>query len=280
MSLRTAACRILARAERVTARARARLEQGRMKLPADGAIRQVERVNQAGEWEQVYASHSMNPVTALNSPVAVALEQLTKPGDVLLEAGCGSATISAELALAGRRIYLADFSQLILDRATRLFELSGLPKPEAILADLTRPLPLPDKSVDVVWSSGVLEHWTDEELGPIIGEMVRISRRRVVSLVPYAGSVLYRFGKWVAETRGSWPYGRELPRETLRPAFEKAGLQRVSEKTIWSEQAVHFLEFFDPELRREAAAWWSALQEQDPLRRTQGYLLLTVGEVI
>ncbi len=222
----------------------------------------------------------MTPVTALKSPVALALEQLTKPGDVLLEAGCGSGTISAELGLAGRMIYLADFSQPILDRAVRLFELSRLSKPVTILADLTCPLPLPGKSIDVVWSSGVLEHWTDEELVPIVREMARISRRLVVSLVPYAGCVLYRFGKSVAETRGSWPYGRELPRETLRPIFEKVGLRRVSEMTIWSEQAVVFLSFFDPKLRREVAAWWNSLPSQDPLRRTQGYLLLTVGDVI
>lgn len=278
-NLRSVACRILARAEHASARARACLQQSSRELPVSGTARQVESVNQAKEWEQIYANEPITPVTALNSPVALALEHLTKPGDVLLEAGCGSATMSAELALAGRSICLADFSQAILDRAVKLFEVSRMSKPKVILADLTRPLPLPDRSIDVVWSSGVLEHWTDEELVPIVREMARISRRRVVSLVPYAGCVLYRFGKWVAETRGVWPYGRELPRETLRPIFEKASLHDVSEMTIWSEQAVRFLDFLEPKLRQEVAIWWNVLPSQDSLRRTQGYLLLTVGDV-
>jgi len=181
--------------------------------------------------------------------------------------------------VVGRKIELADFSQGVLDRARGLFQRSSLPVPKTTLADLTKPLPWKDASVDITWSSGVLEHWTDEELVPIVSEMARISRRRVISLVPYAGSVLYRWGKWSAETSGCWPYGRELPRQTLRPVFQKVGLSRIVESTIWSDQALGFLAFVDPEIQREVGRWWESLPENDILRQTQGYLLLTTGEV-
>lgn len=238
---------------------------------------QLDRPIDAQEWDRLY-DIPQPPVTEITSPIARALERFSGAGDLLLETGCGSASISAELAAAGRKIELADFSQGVLDRARELFERSNLPVPRTTLADLTKPLPWPDAAVDITWSSGVLEHWTDEELSPIVREMARISRCRVIALVPYAGSVPYRWGKWAAETSGCWPYGRELPRQTLRPVFEQAGLKRITESTIWADQALEFLAFVDPEIQREAARWWKSLPPDDLLRQTQGYLLLTIGE--
>jgi hypothetical protein len=240
--------------------------------------RQLDRPNEADDWNRLY-DVSKPPVARVTSPVALALERLSQAGDLMLETGCGGATVSAELAVAGRKIELADFSQSVLNRAVKLFESSNLPAPKTTLADLTKPLPWKDASVDITWSSGVLEHWTDEELSPIIHEMARISRFRVISLVPYAGSLLYRWGKWTAETGGYWPYGRELPRKTLRHVFESAGLKRVTEFTICSDLALGFLTYVDPGIHLEAARWWESLPPEDVLRQTQGYLLLTTGEV-
>jgi malonyl-CoA O-methyltransferase len=230
----------------------------------------------AAAWEREYLT-PVSAVTGLSSPVAQAVAGLTAPGDVLLEAGCGSGTLSAELATAGRVIQLCDFSQAILDRAADLFRVSGLPPPSLTLCDLTRPLPWPDKAVDVAWNSGVLEHWTDDELLPIVGEMARISRKCVISLVPYAGCVFYRLGKHVAEERGCWPYGREIPRRTLKPVFERAGLSDVREWTVWNEWGPRLLGLIDVDLERLVCEWWDSLSPDDPAKETQGYLLLTVG---
>lgn len=259
-----------------------RLERGvrtvRRRLQRPAASGQTGRPNDADEWANLYAE-TPEPVRALNSPVARVLERLTRPGELVLETGCGSATISAELAVAGRRIELGDFSADILERARRLFEASGLAAPGTTLCDLSKRLPWNDQAVDVTWSSGVLEHWTDEELLPIVREQARITRRVVISLVPHAGSFAYRWGKWIAEQDGLWPYGRELPRATLRPVFEAAGLVNVTESTVWAEASLDFLHFIDPEVRRQAVRWWESLPADDPVRRDQGYLLLTVGEV-
>lgn len=276
--LRSVLYRTLVLTERAAAKSRALLEQKSRGPSAVVTVHQVERPNQTEEWEQVYADELITPITTLSSPVAHALEKLTKPGDVLLEAGCGSATISAELALAGRNIYLADFSQPILDRAARLFEVSGLPKPTTIFADLTSQLPLPDKSVDIVWSSGVLEHWTDEELLPIVKEMARVSRRGVISLVPNAGSLFYRWGKAVLEEQNRWPYGREWPRGSMQGVFEAAGLSVVHESRIWPEMALEYLGHVDAKFQKLFSEWWSKLPADDAIRDSLGYLLLTVGQ--
>jgi hypothetical protein len=238
---------------------------------------QTEFPNDAENWAKLYAQPIV-PVNQLHSPVALALEKLSQRGDILLEAGCGSASISAELAVAGRIIELADFSPPILERAVALFAASGLQPPITRFADLTQPLPWGDRAVDITWSSGVLEHWTDEEILPMLKEMRRVSRKRVVSLVPCALSVFYRWGKAVAEETGAWSWGRELPRDTQRPVFERAGLRNVTEEIIWGDAACNFLSFVDPEVRTQAQRWWNSLPSDDPLRRTQGYLLVTAGD--
>ncbi|MBX3731601.1 MAG: class I SAM-dependent methyltransferase [Verrucomicrobiae bacterium] len=261
----------LARAERL-------LRGLRRHLSRPARPGQTERPNDADEWASLYAAER-RPVRTLESPIARALTRCSFPGELLLETGCGAAAISAELATTGRRVALADFSEAILIRARALFEASGLPAPETTVCDLTRPLPWADQSVDVTWSSGVLEHWPDAELVPIVREQARISRRRVIALVPHAGCLAYRWGKSVAEAEGTWPFGRELPRASLRAVFEQAGLRDVTEETLWAEAGMDFLNFVDPEIRREAAAWLAGLPADDPIRQQQGYLLMTVGSV-
>jgi glycosyltransferase involved in cell wall biosynthesis/SAM-dependent methyltransferase len=238
--------------------------------------RDPSKPNDAAGWERICLT-PVEPVTKLSSPVARAVAELTCTGDILLEAGCGSGALSAELATAGRRIELGDFSQAILDRAAELFRVSNLPPPRLTLCDLTKPLPWPDRAVDVVWSSGVLEHWTDEELIPIVSEMARVSRKCVISLVPYAGCVFYRLGKYLAEQSGHWPYGREIPRRTLRPVFQRRGLCNVREYTVWNEWGPHLLGLTDRAMEQVIQGWWDSLPEDDPAKDGQGYLLLTVG---
>jgi hypothetical protein len=235
--------------------------------------------NDAVAWEKIYQDQPLSRVNTLNHPVARAVAEVSEPGDILLETGCGSGAISAELATCGRIIELCDFSQRILARAARLFEVSGLPTPRTTFCDITAPLPWADRSIDVVWSSGVLEHWTDEQLRPIVREMARISRKRVVSLVPYAGCLLYRLGKELAERDGKWQYGRELPRPTLRHIFEDAQLRGIREYTIWDEVAPAFLDPIDFKLAQRVREWWSSLPGDDPVKCRQGYLLVTIGEV-
>jgi ubiquinone/menaquinone biosynthesis C-methylase UbiE len=237
---------------------------------------QTNRPNDASEWDRL-CTEPIVPVTGLHTPVARVMEELTRPGEVLLEAGCGNAAISAELASVGRLIELADFSQGILDRSLKLFEASQLPRPTITLADLTKRLPWPENAVDVTWSSGVLEHWTDEELIPIVREMHRISRRAVVSLVPNAASVFYRLGKELSEQKGVWPYGREIPRVSLKAVFKRAGLSEIREWTVWVDHAPATISIFDPQLYKLLNRWWASLPENDPAKTNQGYLLVTVG---
>ncbi len=239
----------------------------------------VDKPNNTEEWERQYLSPP-KAITELQHPVAQLMADLTDEGDVSLETGCGSAQISAELAYAGRRIELADFSQKILDQAAEIFRLSKLPEPTLKCCDLTVfPWPWSDRAVDVGWSAGVLEHWTDEEIMPMFMEMARISRKQIISLVPHSNSLFYRLGKDHAERSGTWPYGRELPRHTLRHIFAAVGLTDIREWDILAEHSLVFLNMIDSKLYETATKWWNSLEPNDPVKTGQGYALVTVGKI-
>jgi SAM-dependent methyltransferase len=119
----------------------------RLSLLRKARFSQLNRPNSASEWSALYPE-TQEIVREVKSPIVQALLEWTSPGDVLLEAGCGHARLSAELAVAGRVIELCDFSPEILQRAVALFQRSSLPPPRVTLADITGPLPWAEGAVD------------------------------------------------------------------------------------------------------------------------------------
>jgi len=227
-------------------------------------------------WEKMYLTPVM-PVQQLKSEIASIIRDLTFEHETLLETGCGSGRISAELACAKRKAAVCDFSQPILDRVKCLFAVSNLAAPETYLVDLTQKLPFDDDAFDVIWNSGVLEHWTDQELTAIVSELSRCAKRCVISLVPNERSVFYRYGRESAEMHGIAPWGREIPRSSLRSIFEQAGLVNVTEKSVCVSDAPNLISIIDPVFADKVKMWWNALPDDDPVKESQGYLLLTIG---
>ena len=236
----------------------------------------VDSLNSPNGWEKLYLS-KIKPIDAINTEGVSKLISLTDVNETMLETGCGSGTLSAELSLSGRKVAVCDFSQPILNRVKLLFDISKLPVPETYLLDLTKHLPFSDGQFDVVWNSGVLEHWTDEELQPIVKELARCAKRCVISLVPNERSLLYRFGREAAEAHGICPWGREIPRSSLREIFEQADLINIMEMTIHLNDAPNLISFIDPVFYKKIKKWWNLIPDSDPVKENQGYLLLTIG---
>jgi SAM-dependent methyltransferase len=204
----------------------------------------------------------------------------TGVGDLLLELGSGTGAMSAVLAQAGRRVILLDWSRDCLRFSREVVAALG-GRAGTVQADILQGLPLRGNSVDCVWSSGVLEHFTDEEVHAVLCESARISRRLVVSLVPNAASIPYRLGKWQQERAGTWRWGKEEPRFSLRSAFDAAGLDVIREESVDVEHALDFLA--GPEaaaFRDTMRAWLETLGPQEKAALNQGYLLCTVGTKI
>lgn len=271
----------LRRSERVSRRLRESLDRaGRAKPAEHCAVPALHEPPSEAHWQDYIGSLGpVQAVTEVCGAVSKALLAETVEGETLLEAGCGTAVLSAQMALAGRRILLCDFSKPILERALEVFEASALPTPDTFCCDITQGLPFGEQSIDVVWSSGVLEHWPDEEVQPILKEMARVARRAVISFVPNANCLMYMAGKTVAEQTGAWPFGRERPRTSMRHLFEQAGLCDIREYTV---DAAHGLELLLMQNSHPVTQHSNLRNVLDQLHTRpefadQGYLLMTVG---
>lgn len=201
----------------------------------------------------------------------------TKPGEVVLELGSGTGAMSAILAQNNRSVILVDYSRQNLDFSRKLFDELGL-RGEFVLADVTERLSFTDGFADMVWSSGLLEHFNDNEILHILSESARIAGNKVMSLVPNASSLAYRLGKWQQEQSGTWDYGHEDPKWTMSDHFVRAGLMDVKEYSTGVKHSLAFLTA--PETAPAAAllsSFFETLEPEELRRLNQGYLLATIG---
>ena len=105
----------------------------------------------------------------------------TSPGEKILDLGSGRGENAAALAMQGRDATLVDWSLGNLQFSEALFK--TLQKPGRFCqADITKPLPFGDGEFDLVYSCGVFEYFTKDQIESILREAFRISRREVIKI--------------------------------------------------------------------------------------------------
>lgn len=118
------------------------------------------------------------------------------PGDKVLEIGTGSGVIAAPIAQAGVKVVSVDIEQGILDMAKINAKLLGVDI-EYVLGDAFA-LPFKDQEFKVAFSGGLIEHFSDEDIGRLIAEHQRVSDV-VVVVFPLVGADRGSFGneRWL-----------------------------------------------------------------------------------
>lgn len=230
------------------------------------------------EWHEAMADLSLeqlvDKIRKNDFPVWVQpLLKSTQPGESILETGSGTGELAAILSMYGRQMQLLDYSPKSIEFTKELFQKLNL-KAEFHVGDILKDLPMSADAIDWVFSSGVLEHFTDDEIIGILQRSKSISRKGVISLVPNANALFYRLGKFKMEQEGSWRYGKEIPKFTMRNYFEAAGLKKIKEYSVGSYHALAF----DDSRKEMAKEFFDQLSAEELQTMNQGYLLFTIGE--
>ena len=229
------------------------------------------------EWSKHYNIAHLNGVveSVQTGNVQIWAKELCKiitPGESCLEIGCGTGISSLYLAKNGRKATAMDYTSASVELVSTAASKLNIDL-KTVLADATEDLPFNDKEFDVIFQSGLLEHFSSEEQVTLLKNWKRYSKR-MISMIPNAASVPYRIGKELLEKGGKWEYGLETPRHTLIQEFFQAGIRIEKEYTIGTEWALSFL----PE-KHFLKKQFNKLQKQgfnlDDMM--QGYLLVTIG---
>ena len=142
---------------------------------------------QAGSYTAYRREHAA-ATTRLADEVAPLLDACLRPGDLVLDAGCGEATTLCDLAsrlATPCRIAGLDLSWSRIRWARANAAQWALPslRPHDLVVGTMAALPLAADSVDVVLTSHSLE--PNRELGAqLLRELLRVARRRVLLLEP------------------------------------------------------------------------------------------------
>lgn len=153
----------------------------------------------------------------------------TFSGKKIAEIGSGSGRISARLASEGAEVTAFDISSEALKISKQMFTRMAL-KGTHIKGSMFE-IGIRPERYDVVWNAGVLEHFSKTEQACALKEMARICKADgcVITLHPYAESVLYRMGKKALERLGKWEYGKLEPIKSMKDLAMDSGLHLVKE---------------------------------------------------
>lgn len=198
-------------------------------------------------------------------------------GKRILEPGTGTGLLAASLARRGAQMTILDVSQEALEIAARTFDHAEL-QCEAVLGSVFD-LPFPAASFDVVFNTGLLEHFETERRRSALTEMLRVlsSDGVCVTFNPNARAGLYRRLKASAERRGTWDVGVELPIVTLADVVDLERYE-LEEHSFGVFVQLHFLKYVLPRPIGLAAGAVGELLEIafGRLVRAPGYLLVSV----
>jgi ubiquinone/menaquinone biosynthesis C-methylase UbiE len=198
-------------------------------------------------------------------------------GKRALEPGTGTGLVALEVTRRGAETTVLDTSEEALELARDAFTRAGL-HAEPVRGSVFE-LPFPDASFDVVFNTGLLEHFQLERRRAALDEMLRVLRADgvCVTLNPNARARLYRRAKDAAERRGTWDVGVELPIATLADVVD-LDRYRLDEHSFGVFMQLHFLKYVLPRPLGLAASAVGEVLELflGRLFRSPGYLLVSV----
>ncbi|RDY22109.1 glycosyltransferase [Criibacterium bergeronii] len=142
-------------------------------------------------------------------------------GARILELGCGSGHLSAFLSLNGYKVDLLDFSEKAIEKAKKTFKFYKL-EANFFQADMMN-LPKFENSYDLIWNSGVMEHFTSQDLSVMAKEFSSKFNCPYLCIVPNPKSLPYLLYRFNMIEKGLWNVGKEYLRKDYAKLFMQNG---------------------------------------------------------
>jgi SAM-dependent methyltransferase len=198
-------------------------------------------------------------------------------GKKVLEAGCGSGVISAEVAASGADAYLIDISKEALAVAKTSFSSRNVCG-TFVQGDILD-LPFGEATFDIVWNAGVMEHFEGKLQESAIESIARTLKTGglFVTFNPYEKALFYRIGKRAAERKGTWPYGPEIPVKSLKERCAECGLSVSREYPICFNENLLFISYVSKHLKSILKLILKPFSRPFLIRTFGGYLLVTIA---
>lgn len=182
--------------------------------------RQISSSYWLSHWRQA-SGDGTDKIDALSKKLAYYLQGEIDPvaGKTILDVGAGTGRVDVLLAQAGAKLTLldiADTSIAFCESTFHHFSLEGT----FIVLDMFE-IPTEEalkEQFDVVFSSGVIEHYSEQEQKTILVNMAYCCKPKglVINFAPSYRGTIYRHTKETLEKSGQWKFGVEFPVKTLQ----------------------------------------------------------------
>ena len=154
----------------------------------------------------------------------IQIRRVANPPSTVIEVGCGSGLTSVLLASMGYRVTAVDANAQLVEKVKRL-EIT-FPNLISVQADMFR-MEFKDKTFDIAFSQGVLEHYYDENIVRALLEQRRIAQVVVIDVPNGRGKI------------GDYGDERSISPLRWRKFIQTSGLAIVNESARgmarWSE---------------------------------------------
>lgn len=196
-------------------------------------------------WDKVAENYGLE-ITADEEDIAENLITILhslglNKGSSLLELGSGSGHLSGIMAKAGFKVSLLDFSQIALDKAQSFFKYHNLEG--CFIHDDITDLSIINQEYDLVWNSGVMEHFSDEKLLSTLQAIKKITTKFFLCIVPNPSSLPYLLYRYKLMREGNWLYGKEYLRYDYEVFFKNAGFYLLKQYPLGWNSTKYFIEY-------------------------------------
>ncbi len=229
------------------------------------------------EWSKHYNPKMLNEVVRRidTGDVQVWAEELLKicpPNSKVVEIGCGTGISSLWLAKNGRRVTAIDYTEDSIELIREASRTLGI-NVNTVLCDARDALPFDDKEFDYLFQAGLLEHFNTDAQISLLENWSKYTKY-MISMIPNSSSLPYRIGKAIMEKNETWPYGLEIPKNSMAGEFSCANITVTREYSIGTKWAYGFLpkDHYVREFFEKMSSDGFVLDDF-----MQGYLLVTIG---